>query len=141
MLTTAEVGLSMDLASFSTVRVGARMDVLEDQQGVTPPTALVKGQKPLGGVSKGVYGMEEGWENALGTAAAGNRIIVISAARQLGEVAVGGLREVVEELAGRVGGGTAGGDPLLGDGPRAALGAVAVATDEAGVVDGGAGVN
>lgn len=70
----------------------------ELQHGVSPPTALVKGQKPLCKVSNSEERIEDCERRILGAAPAGNRVVVVGAARQLGQVVVGGLGQVVGDV-------------------------------------------
>lgn len=106
----------------------------ELQHGVSPPTALVKGQKPLCKVSDAEEHMKDCKRRILRAAPAGNRVVVVGATRQLSQVVVGGLGQVVGGIVLNVGPGTS-------NGPRAALGSVAVAAHEPCVENAGASVN
>lgn len=144
MLTTADVGLSFVFASFSRVRVGGSTVETELQQGVMPPTALVKGQKPLIQVSNARSG-GQGASHILGTAPAGNGVVVVGTARQHSQVAVDGCREVgvvpgIDRSP--VGSSTPRRSRSRSPyGPRTTLGPVVHAAHEAAIVHSAAGIN
>ena len=110
------------------------MRLTELQHGVSPPTALVKGQKPLCKVSNSEEHIKACERRILGAAPAGNRVVVAGATRQLGQVVVGGLGQVVGGVVLDVCSGAS-------NGPRAALGSVPVAAHEPCIENGGAGVD